>query len=489
MRMKTGNRPLRIDVHSIVWKLFGRVAGCIVLVLAAVLLLNTFALKGYYVRQKKKQVSQAYQTINAACDDPARLSEKLVDLQDNGSVSTLLWDGRRVLYTTQNSDRFRLPSSMRYAPGTYELTVTREDAMMAEDREPAQSILLLGTLNNGWYVYLRTPVAAIEESIAITDRFLLFTGIGALLVGLVLVLVVAKQYADPIRELSRVADRVAQLDFTGRYTGDHRDEIGTLGNSINAMSVALETAITQLKNANARLTADIRQKEERDTARKAFIANVSHELKTPIALIGTYAEGLREDIAGNGENRDYYCGVIEDEAHKISQLLRRMTMLMQLEAGGSPLEIERFDMADLIRNMVSQAHLRASEQKITLETDMPAHVDVFADPYWMENVLENYLSNALHHTPSGGTVTVRVEIRTPERVRVTVHNTGSPIPPEELPRIWESFYKVDKARTRAYGGSGIGLSVVAAIMKAHGMPYGVMNTPDGVSFYFESEIK
>ena len=116
-------------------------------------------------------------------------------------------------------------------------------------------------------------------------------------------------------------------------------------------------------------------------------------------------------------------------------------------------------------------------------------MDVYADPFLIENVLTNYLSNALNHVSPGGVVRAAVARPSAQRVRITVFNTGEPIPTEELPRIWESFYKVDKARTRAYGGSGIGLSVVAAIMKAHGMPYGVENTPDGVAFYIELESR
>lgn len=479
-------KPAPLVRRSILWKLFAGVAGCIALVLATLLLLNTFALKSYYVRQKQARVSRAFRTVNTVCTDEARLESSLLDLQDNG-ISALIFSGRKALYCTFNADRIRLPGTVAPAPGDYSLSVTAEDAMLGDSH--GQAIVLIGTLDNGWHVYLRSPVAAIEESIAITNRFLLITGIGALVVGFLLMLFVAQQYARPIRELSSLADRVARLDFGGRYTGTQTDEIGALGNSINTMSAALEETITQLKNANAGLTADILQKDEQDKARRAFIANVSHELKTPIALIGTYAEGLREDIADGGQNREYYCSVIEDEAHKITALLRRMTMLMQLEGGGNPLEIERFDIAELIANLLEKNRPLFAQKQVTVTPPESGEVFVYADAYLMENVLTNYLSNALHHVPDGGTVAVGIVPVSDGRVRVSVYNSGSSIPEEDLPRIWESFFKVDKARTRAYGGSGIGLSVVAAVMKAHAMPYGVANTPTGVEFFIELETK
>lgn len=479
----------RVGIHSITWRLFAGVTACIVAVLAAVYLLNTFALKDYYIEQKQRIVAQAFGTINQAAEDTKALYDELIDLQDNRSVSAVIWSGRKLLYSTQNSDRFQVPLGVGHAPGTYEVTVSDEDQMLADPNATDSAILLVGTLDNGWHVYLRAPIAAIEESVAVTNRFLLFVGGAVLIVALVLVWQLSRLYTTPLRQLSQVADRVAQLDFGGRYTGDSKDEIGQLGRSINAMSVALEEAVTELKNANARLLSDNRRKDEQDRARRAFIANVSHELKTPIALIGTYAEGLREDIAVDGNNREYYCSVIEDEAHKISQLLRRMTMLMQLESGADQLEIERFDIAELLINLMEKNRIRFDEKKATLSLPSRETVAVYADAYLMENVLTNFLSNAYNHVREGGRVSGSITRLSDTRVRIAVHNTGAPIAQEDLPRVWESFYKVDKARTRAYGGTGIGLSVVAAIMKAHGMPYGVVNRDDGVEFYVELETK
>ncbi len=480
---------IRPRCHSLTLKLFLSVVGCVLFVLLTVILLNTFALKGYYIRQKRDGISHAFSAVNAACDDADELKEALTDLQDNQAVTVILFSEDRLLYSTLNSERFRILGSIPYEKGTYEVDLIRQDAMMAGGNAADTAIRLIGTLDNGWHIYLRTPIAAIEENIAITNRFLLLTGGIALLAGMLLVSLVSRQYSLPIRELSAVADRVAKLDFSGRYTGRQQDEIGDLGNSINTMSAALEQTVTQLKNANARLTADIRQKEKLDASRRAFIANVSHELKTPIALIATYAEGLRENVAAGGNDRQYYCTVIEDEAHRINQMLRRMMLLMQLEGGEEPLAIERFDIAELLYNLLEKNRPQFEQKSITLFPVPADPVFVYADPYLIENVLTNFLSNALHHTPAAGCVRTRLEPVQNNTVRLTVYNSGDPIPPDDLPHLWESFYKADKAHSRSYGGSGIGLSVVAAIMNAHAMPYGVQNCADGVEFYIELETR
>ncbi len=470
--------------HSVAWRLFAIVAGCILLLLAAVIALNSLALKGYYVKQKEKQVSGTYTAINDACDDQVALQEVLTSMQDTGTVSIVLWENRQILYSTYNSDRVLLPMHVEQLPGTYSLTVTEQEGVLFGVELAGQAIRLVGTLNNGWHIYLRTPVAAIEESVAVTNRFLLVSGGLALVLSLLVTLAVTRRFTQPIRRLAAQADRVARLDFSGRQPVTGKDEIAQLGQSIHTMSEALEETIAQLQQANRQLIADIALKEEQDRARRAFIANVSHELKTPLALMSTYAEGLREDIAGGGENRAFYCEVIEDEARKVNQLLRRMTMLMQLESGGEQLETEAFDLTELVGNLMEKLRPRLAEIPARGALLAADPVWVQADPYLLENVLQNYLQNAINHVTPGGEVTVAL-CPVEGGVRVEVYNTGGHIPDEDMPRIWESFYKVDKARTRAYGGSGIGLSVVAAIMKAHGMPYGVENRPEGVAFFVQ----
>ncbi len=466
--------PLRR--HSIALRLFVGIAGCILLLLTAVYLLNTLALKNYYIGQKRAQLSGTYDAINQVCDTQSTLQSTLIDLQDNGTMNIVLWSGRQLLFSSQNSDRLLLPPFVEQQPGSYQVTVTEQEDMLSGYTGEGQAIRLVGTLDNGWHILLRTPVSAIEESVTVTNRFLLFSGGVALILSLLVSLTLARRFTQPIRQLVLEAERVARLDFGERHPIEGQDELAQLGHSIRTMSLALEHTIRQLQS-------DIARKEEQDRTRRAFIANVSHELKTPIALIGTYAEGLREDIAAGGENRDYYCEVIQDEVRRINALLRRMTTLMQLESGSEQLEPEQFDVTELLLGLTEKHRSTLEEKQVHLQL-AAAPTYVLADPYLMEHVLQNYLSNALNHVTPGGILRLTVA-ETEGRVQVTIYNTGDHIPGEELPRIWESFYKVDKARTRTYGGSGIGLSVVAAIMKAHGCPYGVENREDGVAFYVE----
>lgn len=473
--------------RSIAWKLFANVLLCLLLLLLVNWLLNTFVLVSYYRNEKQKVLKNAFNTINTMySQSPDKVNDELLQLSNDNNIRILIWndqgpifDSRFFNYNNGDNRLFALPS-ITEKNGTYEIGISKEQ------RTGSSTIMLTGRFNNSYYVTMSTPIAAIQESVGITNRFLLFSGAFALLISLAMVLFVTRSFIRPIKELSRVAGSVARLDFTDRYTGGGNDEFAQLGSSINTMASALEETISNIKSANLQLISDNEQITKQNEARRAFIANISHELKTPISLIQTYAEGLKEDIASGAENRDFYCEVIEDEANKMSMLIKKMTMLMQLQAGNEELVIERFDITELIHNLLLKNQPRFEQKHVKVEQPSDKPVYVLADDFLIENVLSNYISNALNHVNENGTIAVTYGFHN-NRVRISVLNSGSHIPESDLSRIWESFYKVDKARTRAYGGTGIGLSVVAAIMNAHHMPYGVINHDNGVEFYIELE--
>ena len=277
---------------------------------------------------------------------------------------------------------------------------------------------------------------------------------------------------------------MSHLDFQKRYNGKEQDEIGILGNSINTMADRLQMTIEELQNANEQLKQDIQEKVEIDEMRKEFLSNVSHELKTPIALIQGYAEGLQEAVNDNPESRDFYCEVIIDEADKMNKMVRKLLTLNHLEFGQDVLDMTEFDMVSLVQSVIDANAITMKQKEARLILNLPKLAVVTGDEFKTEEVITNFLSNALNHLSYDKMIEVAV-IELNDKIRVSIYNTGDPIPEEDIGKIWEKFYKVDKARTRAYGGSGIGLSIVKAIMESMGEKYGVWNRPGGVEFWFE----
>ena len=352
----------------------------------------------------------------------------------------------------------------------------------------ASYIYLVGTFKNGDHILIRASFSSITESAALSNQFFLYISLVAALIGFVVMYFVSNRFLGPITVLTNIAKRMSELDFTAKYEVKTEDEVGVLGNSMNMLSETLEQALAELKEANTELKKDLEKKEQIDAMRKEFLSNVSHELKTPIALIQGYAEGLMDNINDDEESKEFYCEVIVDEARKMNQMVKKIMDLNQLEFGYNTLTMEHFDIIAMIRAVIAKSDILLKQKEINLAFDEDAPIYVWSDAYMSEEVFTNYLTNAINHADGEKRIDIQLE-KKEKTVKITVHNTGEQIPEEDLSKLWDKFYKVDKARTREYGGSGVGLSIVKASMEQLGQPYGVYNCEDGVSFWFELDCQ
>ena len=427
-----------------------------------------------------------------------RLANVIRELRDRSNISLLLYDSEsdQTLVSSARDVEVMRDRVRRYIVGHAgaKRDVLREydNYMIQKTFDPLSKTFYLeswGFFSDNATIFIMTmPLESSHESAAISNRFLMFVGIVVILAGSILIYFITRHITMPIKRLSELSEKMSNLDFDARYETSRRstEEIDTLGNSMNVLSERLKTTIGELKEANAQLKKDIDEKVQIDEMRKEFIANVSHELKTPIALIQGYAEGLVEGMAEDKENRDYYCGVIMDEAGKMNRMVRQLLTLTALEFGGERLSVERFDLTELIASVISSSGVLLKQNELTVDFDGKEPVYVMGDEFKIEEVITNYLTNAIHHV-GGGEKKIQIRIdhrRDGKEVCVEVFNTGNPIPDEALPNLWTKFYKVDKARTREYGGSGIGLSIVKAIMEMHHKACGVKKHENGVEFWF-----
>jgi len=372
-----------------------------------------------------------------------------------------------------------------------QLEIEKEDYSvfsLYDMRMKSKYIELVGKLRNGDIILMRSNVESMQESMKVANKFLLYAGVASAVVIALIMYFVSRRFTKPILKLADIAKEMSELNFDVKYESKSRDEIGVLGNSINRLSETLEQTISELKSANNELQKDIEKKTRAEEVRKEFLSNVTHELKTPIALIQGYAEGLKDNINESPEDREFYCDVIIDEAMKMNTMVKKLLSLNHLEYGTTKVEFVRFDLTEMIQGVLSVTGILAKQKNVTVHFEEKNPVYVWADESMIEEVLTNYISNGFHHVMEDGIIEVRI-IRKEDRVRVAVFNTGDRIPEEELENLWIKFYKVDKARTREYGGTGIGLSIVKAIMEAHNRPYGVKNHAIGVEFWFELDSR
>lgn len=339
-------------------------------------------------------------------------------------------------------------------------------------------------LEDGTVILVWIPMASIKESVAISSRFAVTIGIIAALLSGIWALLAAQRFTKPILEMSKIAKRMANLDFSKKIKVDSGDEIGQLARSINHLSEKLSQAINELNEKNRRLKEDIDREKKLEKMRREFVSSVSHELKTPLFLIQGYAEALKENIAEDEQKRNFYLDVIIEETQKMDKLVKDLLELSQFEAGMAKIKKVSFDVSKLIYKIASKYKPIAREMEVSMAVECEENLQALADPERIEQVLINFINNALEHLDERRVLKIKAE-KAGGKIKVSVYNSGAPIPEASMDKIWQTFYKVDKARTREIGGSGIGLAVVKAIMEAHGGSYGVANAEGGVEFWIE----
>lgn len=303
---------------------------------------------------------------------------------------------------------------------------------------------MVGMLDNGNGFLITTPAQSLKDSALISNVFYLYIGLATILVSSIAIWFISRHITKPLQQLSDLSMEMANLNFEAKYTSTSEDEIGVLGNNLNRMSKALEKTISELQTANNELQKDIEKKEQIDEMRKEFLSNVSHELKTPIALIQGYAEGLQECINDDPESREFYCEVIMDEAAKMNNMVKKLLTLNQLEFGNDTVTMERFNLTDLVNGVVQSAQILASQKEAEISFLQTEPVYVWGDEFKIEEVVTNYVSNALNHVDGEKKIEIKA-VRRDDVIRLSVFNTGEVIPEEDLEKIWIKFYKVDKA--------------------------------------------
>lgn len=462
--------------------------------------INTTLLEKYYISNKEDSLVNTFQTVDAAYTKGYGNTEEFaIELEkkcanSNITMMVIRSDGTIIQSNVSNKELLREQFlDIIFSSGSQDTVVIENSEQYiiqktTDTRLNSDYLVLWGNMQNGNQILLRTALEGIKESVGIANRFLAYVGITAVIICGIILYFVTRRITNPILQLAEISRRMTNLDFDAKFQSRGEDEIDFLGEHMNQMSETLEKTISELKSANNELKIDIEKKRQIDEMRKEFISNVSHELKTPIALVQGYAEGLQECINDDAESREFYCEVIIDEAEKMNRMVKNLLTLNQLESGNEQVVLERFDLVEVIRGVNNATAILREQNGITLSFKEEQPMYVWADEFKTEQVLTNYISNAIHY--ADGEKHIEITVRnTGELVRVGVFNTGKPIPESEIEHIWEKFYKVDKARTREYGGNGIGLSIVKAIMDSFHRECGVINYEDGVEFWFELDAK
>ncbi|MDE7286276.1 MAG: HAMP domain-containing histidine kinase, partial [Lachnospiraceae bacterium] len=384
---------------------------------------NTF-LEKYYLENKQKTMLNVYSIINKASNE-GTIGTEAFDIEfqkicGRNNINIILLNAEtRTIKTSLNDYEILSRQLMDYLflkeeYDSGKLLMQEEDYEMLiklDVRTQLEYVDMWGVLDNGNLFLFRSSLEGIREGVELANRFLAYVGTGAAIFSALIILLVSRKITEPIMELTRISERMRHLDFDAKYEGCSKTEIALLGQNINELSETLEITISELKSANNELQRDIEKKNKIDEMRKEFLSNVSHELKTPIALIQGYAEGLKEGINDDEESRNFYCEVIMDEASKMNDMVKKLLSLNQLEFGNNTVTMERFDIVALIKNYLQSAEILCRQKEITLRMEESLPIHVWADEFMVEEVFNNYFSNAMNHVAENGVIDVKLTLR------------------------------------------------------------------------------
>lgn len=490
---------------SIRYKLFIATNALVIFFVLFFWLLNTQFLEEYYMSEKKDRLIKNSSKINEIYEgNPVDIALELEMFENATGANILIVNSKgKPKYSTFS----RIINENRFVQGEFykengkpmpgknkevnsndlkgSSTEQQTYFKIQKDTELKIDFLTMITvLKTGDFLIVRTSMPAIAENASIANRFMMFTGIIVIILGSIWSYLFSRKFTSPILELNKITENMAKLNFSEISNIKSEDEIGELSKNINFLSNKLDDTISELNKRNQNLMEDIERERKIDEMRKEFVSNVSHELKTPIALIQGYAEGLKSNVIEDEESKEFYCDVIMNESARMNQLVKDLLNLSQIESGYYEIEKNVFDISSMITSVLSKFKAVFEQKEVNLQVLKDENVLVYADMVRIEQVIINYINNAVNHVDDKKIISVTVK-SIEDKVRVFVYNSGETIPEESLDKIWTSFYKVDKARTRSYGGSGLGLSIVKGIQELHQNGYGVTNEENGVIFWFD----
>ena len=501
-RQKTERRSPKRKIK--LWILMSLTALVIlVLVIGGIILVCRTMLGEEYSNGLRRQMLTAGDRLEQSDFSDAAISEVndqgiqlLIIREADGAVLARSRPGGRIFQSdsSKNAEKEALSGMMKEDSDTlrhivsdlmgdaegHKLTV-RVDSLTPSDAHAGKNLFLYGR-KDGVIYSLYLPVEAANAAVGLAVRYATIVGVLGLLLSIVIVYLVSRAVTWPHRDIVQTAGRIAELDFSRQCAPVGIRELDELSASINTMANRLQSSVAELKSANERLSRDLEERTEQQRQNTQLLANLSHDLKTPIAIISGYAEGLLEGVARSPDQREKYYDMILTESEHMSHIVSRMLASTRLESNDLPLVIEEFDLAAMLDEILGVFQREIQRQGLLLETDYSGPLMARTDYESVRQSVVNYVQNAVYHINQGKQVRVSVTREGPS-LRLSVANSSAPIREAELARIWEKLYRGDLARQRSHGEAGLGLAIVKGNMDRLGLDYGCRNLDGMVEFW------
>ena len=446
-------------MNSIRSKLFFLIASVITMIMFFMVAFNEVYFEKYFLKIKKNQLFYLAMEIK----DPRSLID-LSAVEEKNNIKIYIINERYIndiaISLSREDVKELFENSKKFV---FRLT----DTSFSLDKE----LTIITSYNKNQLLIISTPFSSVKEPVNIITSFHLKIVLTALVLGYVLSIIISRIITASIIDLGETAKRVAKLDFSQEFKSYSKDEIGILGENLNIMSA-------QLKDSIDKLQEDIEKERKIDKMRKEFISSVSHELKTPIAIINNYCEGLKEGIADDKETADFYLDIIMEETENMNKLVQSLLFLSRVERGFLTFNSEKFNIKEIIENEIKRAeNLNIGIKKPIIQIEDEYFI---GDKEQIATVIKNLIENSFKYVETNGEIFIKVV-----KNKFSIGNT-SHLSEKEIENIWLPFYRTDKARDRKLG-TGLGLAIVKEILEKHRLNFGAYKDEDKIIFWFEGE--
>ena len=488
---KTKKFDMHVEVKTVRFKLYTFLCTFTIAIILCLIILNNLVSENVYYYTKAYNLKNIVDIINSYYEDDDlteyERNKKIREIETLNYLDIYIEEASGLIKYTSNdriSEEVKQDKRTLFAKSVQEVNGIKLKEVLSKYKNGY--ILAESELRNGDIIYIKIQMGPIKENIKVANETIGMIGIALVILSAIGSSIFTKKIVQPINRIQTITGKMAKLDFSEKF--DERinySELREIGHNINVMSDKLERTLEQLRANNNELERKVEEKLKVDEMRKQFISDVSHELKTPIALIQGYSEGLIDNVNKDEESRKFYAEVIQDEAKKMDELVKKLLELMKLEYKERKFNDTKFDLTKLINNEIRRETVVLQEKNITIDFDSDEINMVYADEDCIEQIISNFFTNAIKNCDEKNgekKISIRTE-KVNDKIRLYVYNTGNNIPKEIIKKIWGRFYKADTARTRENGGTGIGLALIKAIMNNYNNKYGVKNFPNGVEFY------
>lgn len=451
-----------------------------------------FSFKEYFQKEKLKDMKEIILEVEENFDENSiEFMEKFIsNLSDKYNVQIDIQNRNngKVVCATHSSGK----NTMNGGGGQHRFEVTEnlgiKDDIIKEiihDNSTGTNFLtsIKYIYNEKYQILIRTPINIMEDAVIKSITLLMIIFIPITIIILVLTGLFSKKFTNPIIKITEKTSKIEKLDFSDDLNIKGSDEITILAKSVNNLSSTIESTLEELNDKNLSLKKFIEKEKENEVLRREFVSSVSHELKSPIAVISGYAQALEAGIISNDEDKSYYIGVINEEAERMQIIVNDLLDLYKLESNAFKLDVKEFSLDILMKRIVKKNDLRFAENNIKLITNIES-VSIIGDEIRIEQAIQNYINNAISHVDDKKVLKVKL-VNKDNTAIISVYNSGKNIEGENINIIWQGFVRIDKVRNYKEKRVGLGLAIVKQIVRLHNGTYGIINKENGVEFYIK----